>query len=193
MKLILTLFGATSLLATNALAAGSEAIIKQRAKDLSNQNNVRQGVPPPSQPAPAPRPAAPVTATLSPSAKLQLDMAAIKPNSVVTAAQKQQLARDLIALAQGPNKPSMGSVNKLVEDLAAVLSQKSLSEGPRSRLLQDLNAALNPATIKADQMQEIISDVQAIFQTNGSTRKEAVLISEDVKALAGELQKTAAK
>ena len=193
MKPTLIYLALGGLLTLHAFGAGTEAIIKQHAKDLSNQNNVRQGVPPPSQPAPAATPAAPAATALPPAARLQADIAAIKPNSAVTTAQKQQLARDLFALAQGPTRPSLGAVNKLVESLAAAVSQKSLPEGPRSRLVQNLSAALNPGAYKADQMQEIISDIQAVFQSNGSTRKEALAIADDVKALTAELQRTAAK
>ena len=197
MKLMFVLMGVGCLLAINALAAGSEAIIKQRAKDLSNQNNVRQGVAPPSQvPPAAPKPNASAPTALTPQqalAKFQTDMAAIKVNSPVTLAQKQQLVRDFMVLAQGARKPSPGAANKLAEDLSAALSQKTLSEGTRSRLSQDVNAALNPENIQASQMQEIVSDVQAVFQANGLARKDAVALAEDVKAIAAELQKPAAK
>src|SRR6266478_5654434 len=109
MKLALILLALASVLSIKAFGAGAEAIIKQRAKDLSNQNNVRQGVAPPAQPAQPAQPALPATAALTPMAKLQADITAIKPNSVMTAAQKQQLARDLTALAHGPGKPSPGA------------------------------------------------------------------------------------
>src|SRR5437660_686264 len=101
MKQTLVLLASASLLTVNAQAAGSEAIIKQRAKELRDQNNVRQGVPPP---APAQRPSnqnAPQAVAVTPMAKLQADLTGIKPNSRVTAEQKQQLAKDLMALAQG--------------------------------------------------------------------------------------------
>ena len=82
MKQMFVLVSASSLMALNVVAAGSEAIIKQRAKDLSNQNNVRQGVAPPTQPPPtAPKPATTAPSTLTPQqalAKLQTDLAAIK-------------------------------------------------------------------------------------------------------------------
>jgi hypothetical protein len=195
MKLMFVLVGAGSLMALNALAAGSEAIIKQRAKDLSNQNNVRQGVPPPSQaPAAAPRTSTTAPATLSPQqalAKLQTDLAAVKVNSNVTPAQKQQLARDFTVLAQGARKPSPATANKLAEELSAALAQQALSEGKLSRLTQNLNAALNPGNIPASQMQEIVSDVQAIFQVSGLPRKDAAAIADSVRAIAAELQKPA--
>jgi len=189
MKLIFVV--SASLLALNAFPAGSEAIIKQRAKELSNQNNVRQGVPPPAQPPPQANQTAPPAAALKPMGKLQTDVAAIKLNSPVTPTQKQQLGRDLMVLAQGPKKPSSGAVNKLAEDMSAALSQKALSEGARSRLVQDLNGALNPGNLQPTQMQDIVSDVQAVFQTAGVSRKDAVAIGDDVKAISAELPKSA--
>jgi hypothetical protein len=197
MKLMFVLMSASGFLVLNTLAAGSEAIIKQRAKELSNQNNVQQGVPPPSQsPAAAPKPATAAPSTpLTPQqalAKLQTDLAAIKVNSTVTPAQKQQLARDFTMLAQGSRKPSPAAANKLAEEMSAALAQKPLTEGARSRLAQNLNAVLNPGNISTSQMQEIVSDVQAIFQVSGLPRKDAVAIADSVKAIGAELQKPAA-
>ena len=191
MKVVLIALG--SLLTINAFAAGSEAIIRDRAKELSNQNNVRQGVAPPapSQPAAAANKAAPPAAAMSPIGRVQLDIAAIKPTSPVTPAQKQQLARDLAGLAQGSKKPSFPTVNKLAEDMATALSQKPVTEGARSRLVQDLNAAMNPANLQPTQMQDIVADVQAVFQSAGVPRKDAVTISDGVKAISAELQKSA--
>ena len=191
MKSMFILVTAASLLTVNAFAAGSEAIIKQRAKELRDQNNVRQGVPPPAPP--VQKAANQNTAqapALTPNAKLQVDLAAIKPNAQVTPEQKQKLTSDLMALAQG-KKPSLGAANKLATDMSTALAQKTLSEGARSRLVQDLNAAFNPANIQALQMQDIVSDVQAVFQTAGVARKDAVTIADNVKAIAAELQKPA--
>jgi len=196
MKLMFFSVCAGSLVAHNVLGAGSEAIIKQRAKDLSDQNNVRQGVTPPSQQPPAaPKPATTTPTTLTPQqalAKLQTDLAAIKVNSAVTPTQKQQLARDFALVAQGTRKPSPAAANKLAEDMSAALAQKPLTEGTRSRLAQNLNAALNPGNYSASQMQDIVSDVQAIFQVAGLSRKDAVAIADSVKAIASDLQKPAA-
>ena len=178
-------------LPASTFAAGSEAIIKQRAKELRDQNNVRQGVPAPAPPQQPTKPNATQPAALTPVAKLQADLAAIKPNSQVTAEQKQQLNRDLLALALGPKKPSPGATSKLAADMSAALAQKAPSEATRSRLVQDLNGVFNPANIQASQMQDIVSDVQAVFQTSGVPRKDAVTIADDVKAIAAELQKPA--
>src|SRR2546427_8422965 len=87
--------------------ADPDIIIRERAKELRNQNNVRQGVPPPTQPAQPTQPNAASTPAPQPQSlvQLQTDLAAIKTDSPVTAQQKQKLAGDLIAAAQGA-KPS---------------------------------------------------------------------------------------
>jgi hypothetical protein len=191
MKTTFALIGAVTLLEVSTFA-GPDVIIKQRAREIRDQNNVRQGVTPPSQPAQPAAPAAttaPATPVQQGLAKVRADLAAIQPNSPVTAAQKQQLTKDLLATAQGANKPSQATVASLAEDLSAAFAQKPLSDADRNRLLTDLAAVLNPANIQQTQMQAIFADVQAIFQVNGLARKEAVKIAEDAKAIAAETRR----
>lgn len=179
----------TAALLTGGLYAGPNELIKQRAKELSNQNNVRQGVAPPVPPA---KPtSAPVTTT-APSlqqqalARLKADLAAIKANAQVTPAQKAQLARDLIAAAGGPAKPSQASAAKFAEDVSAALAEKPLSDTSRARFVQELDAVLNPAKYPGAKMDAIFTDIQAIFQANGLARKNAVTISDGIKTIAAE-------
>jgi type VI protein secretion system component VasK len=119
-------------------------------------------------------------------AKVRADLTAIQPNSQVTAQQKQQLAKDLLATAQGANKPSSATIAALAEELSSALVQKPLPDKDRNRLLTDLAAVLNPANIQPTQMQAIFGDIQAIFQVNGIARKDAVKITDAVKAVAAE-------
>ena len=194
MKTFLALLGAAVLLGASVFAQ-SDVIIKKRALELRDQNNVRQGVAPPSQPA---RPATTPATTTSPTpvqqsiAKLRTDLAAIKANSQVTADQKQQITKDLIAVAQGASKPSQSAAANLAGSLSAAFAEKPLAEKECSRLLSDLAAVLNPAKIQAAQMQAIYADIQAIFQANGMARKDAVKIVDQVKAIAAETQRPAA-
>jgi hypothetical protein len=76
----------------------------------------------------------------------------------------------------------------MAQDMTAALSQKAPSDGARSRLVQDLKAALNPGSMPASQMNDIVADVQAVFQTSGVARKDAVIIADDLKAIAAELR-----
>ena len=189
MKATPALTTAVALLAASAFAQ-SDVIIKQRAKEIRDQNNVRQGVTPPAAPAQPARPAAATSSSPTPVqqslAKVRADLTAIKLNSTVTPEQKQQLAKDLLATAQGANKPSSAKVATLADELSAAVAQKPLSDTDRNRLLTDLAAVLNPANIQPAQMQTIIADVQAIFQVNGLARKDAVRITDAVKAVAAE-------
>lgn len=183
------------------LVAGSlladPIIVQQRALELRNQNNVRQGVTAPSapaqpaQPAPTPATSAAPTPIQQSKAKLRADLTAIKANSPVTAEQKQQITRDLMALAQGGTKPSLATAANLANSLSAAFAQKPLADKDCNRLLSDLAAVLNPARIQPAQMQAIYADIQAIFQANGMVRKDAVKLVDQVKAIAVETQKSA--
>lgn len=194
MRTVLALLGVAMLLASDVFAQ-SDVIIKKRAQELRNQNNVRQGVAPPSQPA---RPATTSATTASPTpiqqsiAKLRADLTAIKANSPVTADQKQQIARDLTAVAQGANKPSQATAANLADSLSAAFAEKPLAEKDCGRLLSDLAAVLNPANIQSAQMQAIYADIQAILQANGMARKDSVKIVEQVRAIGAETQRPAA-
>ena len=193
MKTVLALIGATTLVVGNVFA-GPDVIIKQRAKEIRDQNNVRQGVTAPSQsvqPATAPATTANPTPIQQSIAKLRADLVAIKANAPVTAEQKQQITRDLLAVAQGANKPSQPTAASLANSLAAAFAEKPLADKDCSRLLSDLAAVLNPANIQPTQMQAIYADIQAIFQANGMARKEAVKILDQVKAVGAETQKSA--
>jgi len=191
MRTTFALLGTATLLASGALAQ-SDVIIKKRAQEIRDQNNVRQGVAPPSQPRQPARPATTPPPAASPTpvqqgiARLRTDLMAIKANSTVTASQKQQIANDLVAAARGERKPSAATTANLAESLAAAFAAKPLAEKDCSRLLSDLAAVLNPANIQPSQMQAIYADIQAIFQANGMARKDAVKIVDQVKAVGAE-------
>ena len=195
MRTVLTLIGAATLVA-GSVFAGPDVIIKQRAKEIRDQNNVRQGVTAPSQATSPSQPAAPTSST-PPSpllqqnlAKVKTDLAAFGPNTPVTPAQKQQLKKDLLASAQGANKPSETTVTALADSLSAAFTQASIPEKDRDRLVSRLAAVLNPANIQSAQMQAIYADVQAIFQANGMARNNAVKLVDQVKAVGAETQRS---
>jgi hypothetical protein len=179
---------AANVLFIGSVFAGPETIVRERAKELSNQNNVRQGVAPPTQPAqPAPtsNPGTPAPQAPPKSQavlRFETDLAAIKANEPVTPALKKKLADDILAIAEGA-KPSQTAAAKLAEDLATAASAKPLDPKYCSRLGMELDAILNPAKYPKSNPSGIFSDIQATFQANGSDRKQAVLIADDVKGL----------
>ncbi len=171
-----------------AAFAGPEVIIKQRAKELRDQNNVQQGVPPPTQPTqPAPSTATPPPPTPQQQSlnRFQAGLAAI--NAAPTAAQKQQLAADYFGAAEG-NRPSQASVDKMLTSITAALAEKQLPAASRARLVQELDAVLNPAKYPQAKMPALFADIQAIFQANGTSRMAAVGIVEDIKAVSAQMR-----
>jgi hypothetical protein len=178
---------AVAFLAGNLFA--SDDLAKQRAKELVNQNNVRQGIAAPVPPPPPPSTAAPAAPTQSPAlARLKADLAAIKTGDAVTPQQKQRLATDLTAVAAGAAKPSAATASQWAEDVSAGFVQKSLSSASLTRFVQEIDAVLNPAKYPLAKMDAIFTDVQAIFQDNGLLRGKAAKIADDMRALGGEVK-----
>jgi hypothetical protein len=188
MKTALGLIGAVLFLGSHG-AGGQDAIIKQRAKELRDQNNVRQGLASPAQtPQPASAGNSPAAPALSSSlAGFQTDLAGIQAGSQVPADQQEKLSRELRAAAQG-NKPSPALVNKLVADLTAAFSEKPLSASSRARFVLELDAVLNPAKYPQAKLDGIFRDIQAIFQDNGLARNRAMAIADGVKAISAEIR-----
>ena len=196
MNRILVQAGLLAVLAGSAVA-GPDVIIRERAKQLRDENNARQGVTPATAPPAAPaKPGAPAAApatVLTPQqanlVRLQTDLAGFKTNTTASAEQIQRLANDLSAVAQGPSKPSSQAASRLAGNLAMALAQKALTAGERSRLLQDLNALLNSTSLPREQTQDIAADLQRIFKGCD----QAASIAGEAKAIAADIQKTAAK
>jgi hypothetical protein len=157
----------------------SDQIIKRHAKEQVQQNNVRQGVAPPTQAPPSASAPTPPPASLP---VVKADLAAVKANAAVTADQKQKIANDLIAGAQG-TKPTQAAALKLAEELTKAFATKPLSAASLARFVQELDAVLNPSKFPQAKMEAIYADIQAIFQENGQDRKQAVAIVEATKGL----------
>jgi hypothetical protein len=176
-------------------AQGSQ--IKQRAKETVNQNNVRQGVPPPSSQSP-PRPAAPAPAnpsapgpTVSQTqsiANLKGDLVQFKTGGTATAAQKQQFIKNLALAARG-TKPSLPTVTAFVDALTAGLAEATLTSEQQGRLAQNLEAVLNSKRLPASQFDAIIEDVQAILQVGSMKRATAINIAKGLKAVGLEVRR----
>lgn len=176
------------LLSASVLMAGPEQIIKQRAKDIRDQNNARQGVPP-AAPAPAARPAPAISAMPAqpPLNRLTTDLANIRTNSTVTPAQIQSFSRNLASAALGPRKPSSVSLNKLATDLLPALASHPLSANSRSRLLQNLIAVVNGNGVTQSQLNDVIVDIQDVLKRGGMPVDKAKTIADDARAIAREV------
>lgn len=193
MKTVFALSGVALLLAVNS-AFGQDVQIKQRAKQLRDQNNERQGVTPATQASPSAAASSGRAApSLSPSlVQFQTGLASIKAGTPVDTAQKKQLSQQVLAAPQGA-RPSAGSVNKLVADLTAAFAEKPLPASSRSRLMVELDAVLNPAKYPQAKPEGIFQDIQDMFHENGLAPSKAEAIAEDVKAISAEIQGGGAK
>jgi hypothetical protein len=192
----MTLLALVSFIA-GTVFAGPETIIRERAKELRDQNNVRQGVATPAQPvqptpstAPSTVPAANAWQAAGVS-RLPADLAAVKMNAPVPVSQNQLITQDVMAIA-GVTKVSSATAAKLAHSMSEALAAKGMTAVDRSRLAQDLNAALGTSNMPQTQMQAVLADIQAIFQANGLPRNNAVEIVNNVKAITAEV-KAAAK
>jgi len=199
MKILLLTLALLVTLVDHAFGQGAQADqIKRRARDLSNQNNVRQGIASPAQPASRPatvvsRPASnPPTPQQQNIARIQADLAVLKAGSPATATQKQNLVNNLTAACRG-TKPSSAAVTALVEELTAAWGDKKLEPAKLSRLAQDIEAALNNAAMPSSQFDAIIADVQAILQVGGAKRTEAISAANKLKAVGLEVRRGATK
>ena len=185
-----------------AAFAGPEVIIKQKAKNVRDQNNANQGVTP-SQPssssfgqssAPTPVPAQPA-APLPPQAitTLQGDLAEFKSKADVTPELTQRFAKDLAAVAKADRKPSAESLEKLAQNLGLAVAGKSLTPSQRSRLAQNLITVMNASRTPQEQVDNAIADVYAVLQAAKVGREETAAAGNSLKAIASELRKPAAK
>ena len=182
MKLSILLSVAVGFLATTTFAQqGSQAIIKQRAKDQVNQSNVRQGIAAPVTPPPPPAATAPPAQNQS-LTRLQSALAAFHTTGTFSAEQKQKFANEVSAAALSA-KPAPASASKLADDMATALTGHTLSSTSRSRLATELDAVLNPSKYPQAKMQAIYDDILAIFQDAGADRKQAVAVVDAVKGL----------
>lgn len=177
-----------------AWGQGAQAdMIKRRAKETANQNNVRQGVPSPAPtPTPAPRPATPATSNKTTAAQsivnLRADLAGFKTGAVATADQKQKFIRNLALSARG-TKPSLPTVQKFVNSLTAALTGATLTTEQQARLAQNLDAVLNSKPLPATQFDKIIEDTQAILEVGTVKRAVAVSIAAELKAIGAEVRR----
>ncbi|MGC3961435.1 MAG: hypothetical protein QM813_26965 [Verrucomicrobiota bacterium] len=191
MKTIIAVVLLVVSLAPAAVAQYGQAI--KRAKETANQNNVRQGVPPPAPAQPATPPANGTTpAATIPQAQtlaaLKSDLAGFKAGASVTDAQKQQFTINLAKAARS-NKPSLGTVKKFVDSLSGALSTASLTDEQNARLASDIDTVLNSRSLSATVFDKTVDDTQAILQVGSITRTTALSVAADLKAVGTEVRR----
>jgi len=173
--------------------AGPETLVKQRAKDVRDQNNSRQGVPaapPASQPS-GPTPvelSRPTSSKPNATSKLKADLASWQTQKPVKPEAKQEFADDLQSAGKGSKRPSTAALKKFSDSLAEVLAGKPLESADLARLVQNLNLAVNSASLSGERTDEIAAEVQAVIEKVGVTGSTAAAPVNDLKAVMDELR-----
>jgi hypothetical protein len=173
---------------TASAQIGVDAMAKQRARDVANQNNNRVMQQSGAAPSAA-QPAAPTPAPLNPAqqayASFQADLFSVNADSA--AGSKAGLARDLSNVAQGA-KPSPAAVSKLSDHLATAFAEAKLSAPAKTRLAQDVAVVLNSGKISPTQKEALINDAQSILQSGGASGDNATAVGADLHAVADEIK-----
>jgi hypothetical protein len=192
--LVSFLVALTVLLAGIEARAQSDMIIKQRAKDLANQNNAQQGVPPPGTPPPPAARAAPPPSPAEQEMqqhldKFQADLAGIKSGVEVSADQKQILQNDLTTLVRGSVRPSEASLEKLTDSLIAALSAPNVIMHERGQLVQGVNAVVNSSMIGPDQARSFVVVSETSLRSSGVDDASVQAVSDNLTAIINEVLK----
>jgi hypothetical protein len=193
MKCVIVFVTALTTLTASA-QIGVDAIAKQRARDVANQNNNRGAVIPgttaPNRPATAPGATAPqMTPAQQAFASFQTQLFSVTTN--VTADQKSAIARDMSTVAQGP-KPSQGTLAKLSDHLTTALAEASkLTSQRKTRLAQEIGVLLNSFNTPAAQKDAMIKDVQETLQSGGASTDNASAVAADLKTVTEEIKPAA--
>jgi hypothetical protein len=184
-----------AIVALSSLTAGAQtgvdAMAKQRAKDVANQNNNRSMEPPGATPAARPAPAAPtVTATpLNASqqayARFQSQLFLVNSNS--TPDVKQTLAKDLANVSQGAKKPSPATLSKLSDHLTTALGESKLTTQKKTQLARDVGVLVNSANTPPGPKKAMIKDVESILQAGGSSSENAAAVAADLQTVTEEI------
>jgi hypothetical protein len=192
MKRLIIAVAALSCLTASA-QIGVDAIAKQRARDVANQNNNR-GTEPPNYTPPAPgrsvAPAAPTAPQMNAAqqafANFQKQMLGMTSNA--TADQKGALAADMGNVAQG-TKPSQETLGKLSDHLTTALSESTkLTPQRKTHLAQEIGVLLNSANTPQTQKDAMVKDVQSALEGGGASSENASAVAADLTSVTEELK-----
>ena len=180
-----------ALISLNAGAQiGSQAIIKQRAKDVANQNNNRGTQPPQPGAQAAPQQphvsTTPLTAGQQAYARFQSQLFAVNTNTAATL--KPILVKDMAEVAQGANKPSTGTLTKLSDHLTTAYAEAKMDMPSKTRLAQCIAVLLNSANTAPNQKEAMLKDVETILKNGGASEENASAVVADLKTVIEEVK-----
>jgi hypothetical protein len=186
-----------------AFGQGAQADqIKRRARNVADQNNERQGVPPAAparpptaQPAASAKPAATVAPQLSPQqrsvASIHADLSLLAATNSSDA--RRRFSKTLLASARNTGKPTGATTDQLSEHVAAAVQGVKFSSAQLDRLAQNLDGAMNAAGMAKAQTDAIAEDMQSVLQKAGASLMAASLVANDLRLAVTEVQKPTGK
>jgi len=198
----LTTLAVLALCSGHAFAQASRVL--QKARDMRDQNNARQGLPPapplqtPASGAPAPATAASPGASVLPQddtayRKLVADIAVLKIKKEVTIDLKKQLIEDLNACVKGDIRPPPESVTKLGGDLATTVNDKKLSGADQTQLAKSVYIILNSARVSSTDAQAALRNANDVLSVINPDAETVKLVVTDLRGIAVDLQGRAPK
>jgi hypothetical protein len=170
------------------LHGGAENLVKERAKNVRDQNNARQGIPgtpPPATPPPAA--AKPAPAKPTPATKIKSNLMNWQAGKTISAESKKSFSSDLLAAARGSRKPSSTTLGKFTDSLATALAGKKPGPSELSRLVENINLSLNSAGLSEERKDEVAAAVRADLESAGASPAEAAAAASDLKAVMKDL------
>lgn len=182
---------ALTLSVVTGLHAGPETLVKQKAKDLRDQNNAAQGVQPssPSTPPAAPAVAKPTTpAKPTPVAKIKTDIASWQREKAVSAEAKKTFNQDVLAAVRSSKSPTTSTLDPFTGKLAAAAAGKTIGATQLSRLAENINLAVNSASLPDERTEEIATQVQADLEKSAVPAADAAEVAKSLRALMAELK-----
>lgn len=189
-------------LLSTAPALGQAQIIKQRAKELNQQNNARQGIAPAAPTTPArPNPTAPAAASAQPvtatpemmrridASRLKTDLSSLNASAVNAAALTDQLAKDLLGASRGSAKATSSQTSMLARHLNETLGKTKLNGSDQTQFIEDVLTLLNCGGQSDSRIQAALSGVEFSLQRNGAEKKAISAVVDDLKSISREIQK----
>jgi hypothetical protein len=183
---VLTFWAAANLL------AGPETLVKQKAKNVRDQNNASQGVS--SAPSSTPPPASPTAAKPTPPAKpnpvtkIKNDIAAWQHEKAVSAEARKTFNQDVLGAVRGSKSPTSSTIDRFTGKLATAAAGKTIGAAELSRLAQNINLAVNSAGLPDDRTEEIATQVQADLEKSGVSAADATGVADSLRLLMTELK-----
>jgi hypothetical protein len=124
--------------------------------------------------------------------RLIYDLGVVRPGTPMTPAQGQALLNTLRAGALGSAKPSLDSLTKLVNDLAAEWPARGFAPQHRAQLALDLSRVLNSSNLSQAEAQLVINDARRVLLASGLGAEIVGTLGNDLLAIANEVQQVPA-